>query len=109
MFYAKSIDNGYVVGICRSETAFANGITENEARQIEQMFLSSPPAPDGYTYKLRADNLEWELFKLPPVEPEPLTDEEALTRYANSLTGANDPDLISAAETLITKLSKEES
>jgi len=36
---------------------------------------------------------------------EPSADEqeqaEALTRYANELTGANDPDLISAAETLI--------
>lgn len=36
------------------------------------------------------------------------TEEEALTRYANSLTGANDPDLISAAETLITEKIKEE-
>ena len=35
------------------------------------------------------------------VEEIPITDEEALTRYANTLTGANDPDLISAAETLI--------
>lgn len=34
---------------------------------------------------------------------------EALTRYANTLTGANDPDLISAAETLITERIKEES
>lgn len=108
MYYAKSIGNGYVVGICRSETAFANGITENEARQIEQMFLFAPPAPDGYAYKLRADNLEWELVELPPIEPEPLTDEEALTRYANELTGADDPDLISAAETLIEQRIKEE-
>ena len=37
------------------------------------------------------------------------TDEEALTRYANELTGADDPDLISAAETLITDRIKEES
>ena len=36
-------------------------------------------------------------------------DEQALTRYANSITGANDPDLISAAETLITDRIKEES
>ena len=35
-------------------------------------------------------------------------EEEALTRYANSITGANDPDLISAAETLITEKIKEE-
>lgn len=33
---------------------------------------------------------------------------EALTRYANELTGADDPDLISAAETMITKLAREE-
>jgi len=42
------------------------------------------------------------------VEEIPITDEEALTRYANTLTGASDPDLISAAETLITERIKEE-
>ena len=42
------------------------------------------------------------------VEEIPITDEEALTRYANTLTGADDPDLISAAETLITEKIKEE-
>ena len=78
MYYAKSIDNVYVAGICRSETAFANGITESEARQIEQMFLNAPTAPDGYTYKLRADNLEWELVKLPPAtEYEPTVEDKA--------------------------------
>ena len=35
------------------------------------------------------------------VEEVPISEEEALTRYANSITGANDPDLLSAAETLI--------
>ena len=42
-------------------------------------------------------------------EPTDTAPEEALTRYANELTGASEPDLISATETLITKLSKEES
>lgn len=37
-----------------------------------------------------------------------ITDEEALTRYANELTGSNDPDLISAAETLIAERIKED-
>ena len=41
-------------------------------------------------------------------EPTDTAPEEALTRYANSLTGANDPDLISAAETLITERIKED-
>lgn len=42
------------------------------------------------------------------VEEIPITDEEALTRYANSITGANDSDLISAAETLIEQRIKED-
>jgi len=37
-----------------------------------------------------------------------IEDEQALTRYANSITGASDPDLISAAETLIEQRIKEE-
>ena len=44
----------------------------------------------------------WEVKEIP------ITDEEALTRYANTLTDANDPDLISAAETLIEQRIKEE-
>ena len=43
---------------------------------------------------------EWEVKEIP------ISEEEALTRYANELTGANDPDLISAAETLIDKYSE---
>ena len=47
-----------------------------------------------------------ECEKMPaPGEP---TSDEALTRYANTLTGANDPDLLSAAETMITKLARED-
>lgn len=45
---------------------------------------------------------EWQRT-LPPPDAD-----EALTRYANSLTGANDPDLISAAETLINERIKED-
>ena len=43
-----------------------------------------------------------------PVPQDEITDEESLTRYANTLTGADDPDLISAAETLIEQRIKEE-
>lgn len=41
-------------------------------------------------------------------QPDRTEDEAALTRYANSLTGADDPDLLSAAETLITDRIKED-
>ena len=42
------------------------------------------------------------------VEEIPISEEEALTRFANSITGAYDHDLISAAETLIEQKIKEE-
>lgn len=47
-----------------------------------------------------------------PIHEDPETEEQqakALTRYANSITGSDDPDLISAAETLITDRIKEDS
>jgi len=76
-------------------------ITESEYNAILQKIQNKPLDPEGYQYRLRADTMEWELVELPPVEPEPPTEEEALTRYANTLTGAEDADLISATETLI--------
>lgn len=46
---------------------------------------------------------------MPPEERSDTAEEEqALTRYANELTGENDLDLISAAETMITKLARED-
>lgn len=101
------IENGYVAYIANH--GGNTEITESEYNAIMQKIRTKPADPDGYAYKLRADTLEWELVKLPPVEPEPLTDEDALTRYANSITGANDTTLIEAAETLIEQRIKEES
>jgi hypothetical protein len=49
---------------------------------------------------------EYEEWQRQQEEPEP-TEEEALTRYANELTGENDPDLVSATESLITKFTEE--
>jgi len=93
------IKKGYIIATTHDDEQY---------NAIMQKIQIKPADPEGYTYKLRADDLEWELVKLPPIEPEPLTDEQALTRYANSLTGANDPDLLSAAETLITGRIKED-
>ena len=42
------------------------------------------------------------------IEEIPITEEQALTRYANELTGANNQTLVEAAETLITDRIKEE-
>ena len=78
-----------------------------EPAEILAVIRNKPTPRDGYDYRLKTD-LTWEEYALPPIEPEPPTDEEALTRYANTLTGADDPDLISAAETLIEQRIKEE-
>lgn len=60
------IANGYV--IATADTPF--GSAEN-ADAVEQMLCHQPTAPDGFTYKLRADNLEWELVELMSIETEP--------------------------------------
>lgn len=82
-------------------------ITESEYNAILDIIRNKPTAREGYNYRLKTD-LTWEEYELPPIEPEPLTDEESLTRYANELTGASDQTLIEAAETLITDRIKEE-
>lgn len=91
--------NGYVVAVMQSDTEYDT---------VMQKIQNKPANPEGYQYNLRADNLEWELVELPPVELEPLTDEEALTRYANTITGETDASLVEAAETLIEQRIKEE-
>jgi len=59
------------------------------------------PASLGRTY------VEGEL--MPPEEqPDRAAEEQALTRYANTLTGANNQTLVEAAETLITERIKED-
>jgi hypothetical protein len=105
MRYNKTIDSGYIISI--GTGSGGTEITEQEYAEILATIRKKPNASGGYDYRLKT-GLTWEEYKLPPVEPEPPTDEEALTRYANELTGADDPDLISAAETLITDRIKEE-
>lgn len=105
MKYYKTIESGYIISI--GTGSGGEEITEQEYAEILATIRNKPTARDGYDYRLKTD-LTWEEYALPPIEPEPPTDEEALTRYVNTLTGASDPDLISAAETLITDRIKEE-
>ena len=106
MQYVKRVLDGYI--ILAGKGMIGEGISESEYNSIQSIILNRPSPPNGYTYKLRADTLEWELVELPPVEPEPIDEETALIRYANTLTGENDTTLIEAAETMCIKLSKEE-
>ena len=105
MRYYKIVDSGYIISIGTGNSGME--ITESEYAEILTTIRNKPTARDGFDYRLKTD-LTLEEYKLSPVEPEPPTDEEALTRYANELTGQNDPDLISAAETLITDRIKED-
>ena len=72
MRYYKITDNAYFVGI--GTGGGGTEITEAEYDNLLSIIHAAPKAPDGCTYKLRADTLEWELVELPPVEE---TDEDA--------------------------------
>ena len=55
-------------------------ITDEEAAAILAELANIPKdAPSGFTYRLRDDTHEWELYEMPvQEEPEDLTAEEAL-------------------------------
>lgn len=72
MSYYKIIVDGFVSQVGSGVSPEA--ITEDEYNTILDKINSAPTAPSGYTYKLRADTLEWELVELPP---EPIVEEEA--------------------------------
>lgn len=73
MSFYKNICGGYIESL--SKGFGQRQITEEEYNNILSIIRSAPSAPDGYTYMLRADTLEWELVENPP-EPEPPVDDE---------------------------------
>lgn len=80
-FY-KVTENGFVVGIGTNGNDKVTAITEAEYINLLSVIRSAPVAPDGYTYKLRADNLEWKLVELTPV----VDDEASIEDYEKSLS-----------------------
>lgn len=70
--------------------------------------IDAPETDEQHYAEPRWTEQDGQIVQRWEVKEIPISDEEALTRYANELTGANDPDLISAAETLITQRIKEE-
>ena len=61
-------------------------ITEAEYSHIKSIIDSRPTAPEGFGYRLTAQ-LEWELYELPPVEDEELTETEEKALAYDILTG----------------------
>lgn len=81
MEYFKNVLSEYVVSYgCGRGTV---KITRDEYERIKEISLSAPPAPSGYIYKLRSDNLEWVLVEVP--EPEPYEEEASPEDYENAL------------------------
>lgn len=83
-YYAQYDDSGYLTTI-----GTGNGGTEiTEARYNELLGIirNRPQSPEGYDYHLTAD-LEWELYELPPVESDELTEAEAKAAAYDILTG----------------------
>ena len=79
MNYAKIITNGIIIGIANSKNELPNMITEQEALNLQHMFLEKPEAPEGFHYDLTTD-FEW-ILKENPIIEEDATAED----YQNAL------------------------
>ena len=66
--YYKIIENGFIIAVTTG--AGQTPISEEEYNELLGIFRTKPADPDGYTYMLRASDLQWELVEMPP-EPEP--------------------------------------
>lgn len=78
------------------------------AGYLPVIYTDAPETPEGHyaePYWEEQDGEIVEVWAFVP-NPEP-TEDESLTRYANELTGENDPDLVAATESLITKFTEE--
>ena len=73
----------------------------------EKVYLGKNASESAWRDATAEEKAAWDARQDEPRDEQ--AEADALTRYANALTGANDPDLISAAETLITDRIKEES
>jgi hypothetical protein len=101
MVYVKLIDSDGFVSVATLNAETGGNSTKEEHDTIEQMYKDASPGlgvietKTGFAYAPR------------PAPEEPITEEEALTRYANELTGAQDETLTEATETLIKKVMEE--
>lgn len=72
------------------------------------VYTDTPEAPEGYYAEAYWEEQDGEIIEVWAFVPNPEpTEEDALTRYTNELTGEDDPDLVSATESLITKFTEE--
>lgn len=101
MVYFKMTDENGFVSVATLNTDVGGNSTKTEHDTIAEMYRNAEAGygvvetENGFVYAMR------------PVHDEPITEEEALTSYANELTGGNAETLQEATETLI-KIVKED-
>ena len=78
--YYKIIEEEYITAI---GTGFdGEEITEEEYNNLLQIIRTKPIAEESYDYRLKNDDLNWELYEVPPTEVDPdaeIGDSEALS------------------------------
>jgi len=81
-----------------------------EAESYKPVRYTDPPTEpgEGYQWSETWSETETEIVQGWVLVEVPITDEEALVRYANELTGAQDETLTEATETLIKHFKEEE-
>lgn len=65
-------------------------ITDAEYERIVSCVHSKPEAPDGYGYRLKDGDFTWELYELPPEEPEELSETEQKALAYDILMGVSE-------------------
>lgn len=71
------------------------------------VYTDPPEVEPGYIAVPGWEEQDEEIVQIWTEELAPVSEEEALTRYANELTGAEDETLVESAETLIKKVMEE--
>ena len=80
-----------------------------EAEGYKPAHFNEPPTEpgDGYQWEERWGETDTEIVQDWVLVEVPITEEDALVRYANELTGAEDETLTEATETLIKQLKED--
>ena len=81
-----------------------------EAEGYKPVVYSDPPTEpgEGYQWSEVWSETDTEIVQGWVLVEVPITDEEALVRYSNELTGSEDQTLVKATETLIKQIIEEE-
>ena len=113
MTYAKLINNTLtlapnpiVVGDRQIGNPPAEVYTEQGYKPVR--YTDPPVVAEGFVAVPGWEETAEEIVQTWTVEEVPITDEEALVRYSNELTGQQDETLTEAAETLIKTIIEEE-